>query len=153
MIKQSCQILQKDSLSSNWYKLPDIPILLTSFPMHCYWHSTQLPGHNPLICLDKLIKAPFIFSSFDSWVDPLRMWLVTYITVTTAKMHYPPPNSTYIHCLVFLNIRQMFMNVNGDNFFQMENLVTQPCFTCISILFCKNDTQLLFLTRQQICYL
>ena len=85
----------------------------------------QFPGHNPLIQVDELIEMLFI-SWYDScaWLSGARF--VFCVIVTTAETHHPPLHYAHVHCLVSINFQQVTMNVNGYNFFCMEEFSSTP---------------------------
>jgi hypothetical protein len=86
---------------------------------------TQFPGRNPPICADELIEVLFI-SWADSCAGPPGTWTVSHIAVTTAETHHPLPYCAHILCLVSINIQQVSLNVNGCNFFCMEEFNDTP---------------------------
>ena len=101
---------------------------------HCHHHlqhieesvqlHTQFPDFNQFICSHELVET-----FFTSWCDsrewPTGTWLVLHVTVTAAERYH----CDNIHCLVSINIQQTSMNVNGYNFFCMEELNYTHCFT------------------------
>ena len=48
------------------------------------------------------------------------------VAVTTAEMHHPPTHCAYIHCLVSINVQQLFRNANKCHFFHMEEFNDAP---------------------------
>ena len=69
-------------------------------------------------------------------------WPITHIAVTTVEMHYPLPNWSHIHCLLFVNLQQMLMNVKGWIFFCTEFSESPPLLchillNCHSTAICK----------------
>ena len=62
-------------------------------------------------------------SAWTSWA-----WLVFHVAVITAETHHSRPLYAHIHCLVSVNIQQVWINVSGCNFFQMEEFSDIPLF-------------------------
>ena len=79
---------------------------------------TQFPGYKPSIHIDELMKTLFIF-----WHDicawPYGTWFVFHILLS---------HCTHIHCLVFINVQKVSVNVKGCNFFCMEEISCTPLF-------------------------
>ena len=48
---------------------------------------------------------------------------VIHVTIITTEMHHSLPHCAHIHYLVSLNIQQDSVNVNGSNFFRMEEFI------------------------------
>lgn len=74
-----------------------------------------------------------------------------HITVATAETHYVLPDCAYIYCLVSINVQQVLKNVNGCNFFYIDEFNDTQLFRThfYVMLFCQSDTQLLSVTRQK----
>jgi hypothetical protein len=106
---------------------------------------TQFPSCNPPIHADELIEAIFI-SRADSCSGP-----VSHIAVATAEMHHPPPHCAHIHSLASINVQQTSLNVNGCNFFRIEEFNDTPllCAHFHVTPFCQTAPLLLFVARQQ----
>jgi len=47
-------------------------------------------------------------------------WFVIHVAVTKAETHHSLPHCAHIHYFVPINIHQDSMNINGFNFFYME---------------------------------
>ena len=58
--------------------------------------------------------------------ENLHQWRWPSATVTTAETHHPSPHCAHIHSVVFINIQQTSMNVNGCNSSHMEEFSSQP---------------------------
>ena len=54
-----------------------------------------------------------------------------------------------IHCLVFVKVQQVLMNVNGEFVFHMEEFNETPLHLC-QTSFCYSKVLLLFIRRQEI---
>ena len=86
---------------------------------------TQLPSRNPPIRADRLIETLFIlWCDYCAW--PSRTWLVFHVAVFTAETRHPLSHCANIQCLVSVNVQQASMNVNGCNFFCMEEFNYTP---------------------------
>jgi len=46
--------------------------------------------------------------------------------VATAEMHHPPLYCAHIHCLVSINVQQVWLNVNECCFFCMDEFSSSP---------------------------
>ena len=89
-------------LCEHSWDMPGADFVILQHCYHCFQHTeanihlhSQFAGHNPLVCMDELIKTLFI-----SWCDSCawlsRMWLVFHVTVTTAEMYHSLPHCAYI---------------------------------------------------------
>jgi hypothetical protein len=107
-----------------------------SSPGKCFHHRSQciesdIQVHtkfrscNPPICADKMIEALFILWA-DSCARSPGMWPLSHVTVTTAETHHTPSQCAHSHCLGSINVQQMSMNVNGLNFFRMDESNDTP---------------------------
>jgi len=86
----------------------------------------QFPGHNLLIREDELIEMIFILQC-DSYAWLSRMWLVFYVTVTTAEMQHPPPHCAHSvwSLKTFSKHKQMSVGAISSVW---RNSVTHVCF-------------------------
>ena len=54
------------------------------------------------------------------------MCFVFHVAVATPEMHHPLPHCAHTHCLVSISAQQVSVNVNGGNFFCMEDFSDTP---------------------------
>ena len=73
------------------------------------------------------------------------MWLVTHINIASAERHYLLPNYVHVHCLVYLNIEQVSMNINFFN--AWRNVSDTFIYFFYNMPFYQNIDQLQSVTR------
>ena len=75
--------------------------------------------------MDELIKMLFILCC-DSCAWLSGMWLVFHVAFAAAETLHPLLRCAHIHCLVFINIQQVSMNVSGGNYFRIDEFNSTP---------------------------
>ena len=74
------------------------------------------------------------------------------VAVTTAEMHHPPTHCAYIHCLVSINVQQLFRNANKCHFFPHGGIQWHTFASCTlpcQMSSCQSAPLLPSVTQQQ----
>jgi len=78
-----------------------------------------------LLAMKKSLNAVFLKISISRGDSLFHSY---YNGIIAAEMHHPPPHCAPIHCLVFINIQQVSVNVNGFHCFCMKEFNIIPLY-------------------------